>query len=1389
MYQHKYCKMSNSPPPPKRRRTIVDPPSSEEESQPPPSVESDKSSSISLTKDDDEQPTSEHIQLENESDSMTNDSQSSSLIRDDSRHNHPSISGLQPHNQHVQIVVEQNVEEALKPEDCYVIKKSGIRHIKKFKSKAIDYEISFIEDKIRKCTEEKQDVFTVVLDIFQRLIDTLISEFAPQDRIIIEIHVPGSIDRPIWVPLMKVEDVNVEKIQAAIEKVQQSNQSIKLEGLMEIHVLHINVPTGEGYTEHERKQVTKWLKGKRSILSIEGKDLCLARALVTAKARIEKDEDKSIKWESIRKGLNEQEKLAKDLHSKAGVEEGPCSLEEIDQFQKTKIMEKYQIIVVPFENYKKCQFIYKGPRKELKLYILHYDNHYDVINSMSGLLDTDYFCEFCFRGFKTWEHHRCMNICTDCFNSHREDCQRKKKVHCKECDRTFKSERCESNHKKVPKALARGKTTKTVCKRITRCEKCRQAKKDQHKCGEIYCSLCKSQKPKTHDCYMQTIRPKQSTRSKTSGLFIFFDFECRQDMICTGDESKGHSNTLTVYKHIPNFCVAQRVCASCLEWPEFDKVCGTCNNREQKIFKGETTVSAFCEWLLTETNSDAIAIAHNMKGYDGHFVLSYLTKTGRCPDVLMNGSKIMRLTIKSEKKKTIKLIDSFNFIPMRLANFPKTFGVEEQKGYFPHRFNQEANEDYEGKWPEQDMYCTDEMTSEDRDKFAQWYKEQKDKKFCFQKEILKYCKGDVDLLRRGCGRFRALLQDLADEDPFEKCITIASVAMRVFQTQFLEENKIALIRGTKRYQKQSAIAIKWLKWMEKKDKCEIQHVFHKGEKKILQYRVDGFCKDTNKVYEFYGCYWHGCPKCCPNNNSGPGTFETTNDAYKHCLDRSDIVRNEGYELEEIWECDYEEQLRKDKEMKYFIDQLADPDPRTGPLIPQEAFYGGRTNATKLYHKVSGTDKIRYIDVCSLYPWVNKYGKYPIGHPKIIQEDLNVDKLQDYEGLIKCTVLPPFGLLHPVLPYRVKGKLLFPLCRTCAEEGAKKCIHNQKERQLRGTWVTDEVKKAVEMGYQITEIREVWHFEETSKDTGSLFSGYVNRFLKVKQESEGWPPECNKEEERRRYIDEYKVREGIELNYHDIQKNPGKRMLAKLMLNSLWGKFGQRNNPTQTKFVKDIEELYKMFREKRTLIENIRYINDDQTAEVQWRVADEYVQPAPNTNIFIAAYTTAQARLKLYSYLEELDDRVLYFDTDSIIYISKDGEYNPPTGSYLGDMTDELEKDYGKNSYIDEFVSAGPKNYAYKVISPTSSAPIYVCKVKGFSLNHSTSKVINFQKIKDIVLDCNVSTSVRVPQSTIQRKRGNIVTQEGTKMYRLVYEKRVLLDDLSTIPFGYLKQVE
>ena len=232
--------------------------------------------------------------------------------------------------------------------------------------------------------------------------------------------------------------------------------------------------------------------------------------------------------------------------------------------------------------------------------------------------------------------------------------------------------------------------------------------------------------------------------------------------------------------------------------------------------------------------------------------------------------------------------------------------------------------------------------------------------------------------------------------------------------------------------------------------------------------------------------------------------------------------------------------------------------------------------------------------------------------------------------------------------------MFHLCKTCAETAQQTpCRHTDEDRSFIGTWVTDEVKKAVEMGYMIAKVYEVWHFDQVSQydpksKKGGLFTKYVNTFLKIKQEASGWPKWCQTKADKNKYIDLYNQKEGILLDCNKRKENPRLRALAKLMLNSFWGKFGQRSNMTKVDLVDDRSVYFDKLTSDREDVTCVNYVSD-RFVEMRWKFKENFVDTNPNANVVIAAYTTAQARLKLYSYLENLGTRALYVDTDCDFY--------------------------------------------------------------------------------------------------------------------------------------------
>ena len=420
-------------------------------------------------------------------------------------------------------------------------------------------------------------------------------------------------------------------------------------------------------------------------------------------------------------------------------------------------------------------------------------------------------------------------------------------------------------------------------------------------------------------------------------------------------------------------------------------------------------------------------------------------------------------------------------------------------------------------------------------------------------------------------------------------------------------------------------------------------------------------------------------------------------------------------------------------------------------------------------EVDGIDRrIGYVDVCSLYPTAMYFDDYPVGHPIIFKNPRAFDPT--WFGFIKCKVAPPRSLYHPVLPVKVKTgsseKLVFPLCLTCAVESVNthRCNHTDAEREIIGTWGTKEVEKAVEMGYKILEIYEVMHFEKSN----SLFKGYVQDFMKIKLETSPHTYPSNET-----YAAEVKKAYGINLDLNNIAPNPGKRAVSKLCLNSLWGKFGQRQNMGSTEYVTDPARFYELLLDDKLTDMNVEILTDEMV-QVNYKHKDMFVEDTYNTNIYVAAYTTINARLRLYAMLEKLGTAVLYCDTDSVIYID-DGKNTVKTGDLLGEWTDEL----GEGVYIKKFLTTGPKSYYY--ITNTGKECI---KVKGFTLHYTNAAKITgevMEKLIDGEIENVVTSGSNITRDVTTKQ---LVNKEQTKKFSFSFDKRAICLDFDTLPFGY-----
>ena len=1182
-----------------------------------------------------------------------------------------------------------------------------------------------------------------------------------------------------------------ERVEALFHRLAQalnSNEQFEMDDSFQLSITQVqHAPQGTGKPRRGKPghpTIQLLTSQKRSVIRITNdNELCCARALVTAKAKV----DQHPKWESIRKGGKLQRELALRLHDEARVPPGPCSYEALTDFSKAPSLAGYQIILV--DAHRSYHITTYGDPKDKQLILFHDHNHYDVITRLPGFFGSSYVCAYCWKPYNTEGKHRCnkKKQCGSCRQKECPDFQAaypralKATQRCHSCRRDFFGDTCLQAH------LVKDHTGKpaanqesSVCFRRRRCPNCLKQEVgpqalEKHKCYYVDCPSCHEYvDSETHLCFIQ--RPtkpqdKKKRKRKHQGGPRAKRGAAAAEPDTTPEEEEEDLPPLHVFFDIEAMQPDQQHIANLL-------VAETEDDDQPMCFPGPSCTRDFLEWLDTLTLNDTRQVnvlAHNFQGYDGYFVVQQYHSDNRIVQQLRNGCKLLEV-----QHDRIRFIDSLSFFQMPLSAFPATFGLTElKKGYFPHQFNIRDHQNYVGIIPALDYYMPETMSSEGKQALETWHQEQRANNivFDFQQELLEYCKSDVRLLKQGCLTFKRLFEAQAGFNPFDH-ITIASACNMDLRMNRMIPNSIAsepTLTWKKNNVNQSYEAIEWLTWCQQHQAPHLQHAKNAGEYHIpgTKLHVDGFDVTTHTIYEYHGCFWHGCPRCYPNRYEKHRRHcdRSMQDVYKATQQRTQHLREQGYTVVEMWGCDWASLKDTSLDIRTFVANLQS----TKPLNPRDAFCGGRTNAVKLYHQVTPHQKIHYIDVTSLYPWVNKTSVYPKGHPTFITHPGHTD-IHQYFGLIQCQILPPRQLYHPVLPYRHDDKLLFPLCARCVEEEMDKplldrsyhCPHTDEERALTSTWCSPELEKAVELGYQVLYIYEVWHFEETCE---GLFRDYVNTWLKIKQEASGWPKGVNTEEEKQSYINDYYEKEGIQLDYDKIEKNPGLRTLAKMMLNSMWGKFGQRLNKTQVQEFDDPQTFHQFLDTDSLDVRHVSIIND-QMVEVHYQHQKEDIPVSPNLNIFIACFTTCHARIKLYEALEPLGERVLYYDTDSIIYYTNEGQTNPDLGPYLGDFTSELEKD----DHIVEFVSGGPKNYGY-----TTKKGHVECKVRGFRLNSEGKTQLNYEIMRENVLD-EIQKPLLEPRQTQVIKTHQIVrdpktyqlyTEPSSKFYQLVYNKRVI----------------
>ena len=500
-----------------------------------------------------------------------------------------------------------------------------------------------------------------------------------------------------------------------------SNENFELNDTFKVSITHArHGPNGTGHPRKRKPKhkATETLRlQKKSVIRIKNRDLlCCARALVTAKAKLEQPQH----WENIRKGRPRQTKLAEELHANAGVAFGACGYQELQTFQNH--LADFEIILVDAERGYTATSFNPGSGKP-KLALLYDKEHYDTITSLAGFFGTSYFCNRCLKGYNNEGKHACKKNKTFCRACRRQTCQDfnhanglKATRPCHLCRRKFFGEQCFEAHL-VLDNQGKNNPEQSICQTVKRCKLCFKLEtgKDKikrHKCGHAFCPSCHFYVDiASHRCFVlpPMKRKRKGKESKNKRARLEEDIESEPEISDNEDDEEEEDEEeeveLTVYFDIEAMQLASKHEANLL-------VCETDDSDEPIIFKGLQCVVEFLEYLeelAADDTNKVTVIAHNFQGYDGYFVIHEYHGRNQLIQQLRNGSKILQL-----KHDSIRFIDSVNFIAGKLSNFTKTFGLTElKKGYFPHLFNLPENQEYVGEVPAMDYNMVEGMSPKD----------------------------------------------------------------------------------------------------------------------------------------------------------------------------------------------------------------------------------------------------------------------------------------------------------------------------------------------------------------------------------------------------------------------------------------------------------------------------------------------------------------------------------------------------------------------------------------------------------------------------------------------------------------------------------------------------
>uniref|UniRef100_A0A1I8FZS5 DNA-directed DNA polymerase n=3 Tax=Macrostomum lignano TaxID=282301 RepID=A0A1I8FZS5_9PLAT len=860
--------------------------------------------------------------------------------------------------------------------DGFIARLGGAKALPKFRAKGYEYEVSFT-------------ALTDIRDTFAKVISALCADLNVNDFVASKLTADNMM-LAINVPPVRRSRFTAELIFKHINKVLQSDSSV-LGNNFKLFLLKAWVPRGGcgSLDAAERHIQARHAMGYNYAVIANSDKRCLIRALIVAKAFADLEAKTISKrtWRTIKADSPMQKKLTGEL-----------------QIAPNFAGRDFGVRVYSAEEGNTCVYALPG-REVLNLHLI--GEHFNAVCKVPPFFGARYYCDRCQQPYDcNSAGHKCANTCPQCkvpgANCKSLRCDYKR---CPDCGLKCYNQQCFENHRRKNRAGRSRCDSVRVCPKCGYLEEMKVGQREpEHKCGHIKCPLCKQyDEAGSHLCFVKAPKVKASTMP-----YVFYDTETYTD-----EEKQHHVHLVTAVtccetcsgrafpRETCRLCNGLHSAANCLTGRDLGEEFSNCVSHSDCacqmadfVAVGPASLNAFFTWLSTAFRGGAIVVAHNASGYDSFLLLGALLNglAKKRPQVLFQGSRLMSMTV---DKLVFK--DSLNFIPIPLAQFPKALGLADTKlakGTFPHEFNKPANWNYVGPYPAIEYYGG--KANKDYDSICAWLASRQGELFNFNREYLDYCLSDTVLLREGCIKYRAIIGEICDGlEPFVQANTIASLAMAVFTTRFMEPNSVGVI--ARQADQQSFKARKWLAYLNATEfggrlrTCDSTG----GEAVILGRKVDGFDEASNTVLQFHGCFYHGCEQCMPDQDV---VHPLKRQPLSHIRHETEWFTRElerhNYSVRVIWEHEYDTVLASQ------ADFIAATAHLRAPLKMEDALYGGRVECFIPHAVASETETLKYRDVAesSGSPGMSDEDKAAYIADFYAKEGVTLDKVEPNPGL-------------------------------------------------------------------------------------------------------------------------------------------------------------------------------------------------------------------------------------------------------------------------------------------------------------------------------------------------------------------------------------------------------